>query len=207
MTPDQYLAAIATASKGFADAADAADLRAAVPACPGWDVSELVWHLLAVHYFWGTIAADRLQAPDAVEEPERPSDDEIVARFRRGAERLVDVLGAADPATPVWTWAPQKDIAFITRHQAQETAVHRWDAEAAAGRDYSIDPEIAADSIDEFLEMSAPATIEGAATLGGTVHLHCTDTPGEWFIQPTGDGAGLDITAEHAKGDVALRGT
>jgi uncharacterized protein (TIGR03083 family) len=207
MTSDQYLAAIAADSQGFADAAAAVDLRTAVPACPGWDVGDLVWHLLGVHHFWATIAAERLQAPDEVDEPERPGDDEIVEVFRRGAERLVDVLRAADPATPVWTWAPQKDVAFIARHQAQETAVHRWDAEAAAGRSYSIDPEIAADSIDEFLEMSAPSANDDAAALGGTVHLHCTDTPGEWFIQPTADGAGLHVTAEHAKGDVALRGT
>jgi uncharacterized protein (TIGR03083 family) len=207
MTSDQYLAAIAADSQGFADAAAAVDLRTAVPACPGWDVGDLVWHLLAVHHFWGTIAAERLQAPDSVEEPERPGDADIVAAFRRGAARLVDVLRAADPATPVWTWAPQQNIAFITRHQAQETAVHRWDAETAAGRSYSIDPDTAADSIDEFLEMSAPSVNDDAAPLGGSVHLHCTDTPGEWFIRPTADGVGLDVSAEHAKGDVALRGT
>ena len=77
--------------------------------------------------------------------------------------------------------------------------MHRWDAETAAGRSYSIDPEIA-DSIDEFLEMSAPSVNDGAAPLGGSVHVHCTDTPGEWFIQPTTDGVGLDVTRRAREG-------
>jgi hypothetical protein len=38
--------------------------------------------------------------------------------------------------------------------------------------------------------------------LPGTVHVHCTDTEGEWFIHPDGR-----VEPIHAKGDVALRGT
>ena len=34
---------------------------------------------------------------------------------------------------------------------AQETAVHRLDAERAAGREHAIDAELAADGVDEFL--------------------------------------------------------
>ena len=59
---------------------------------------------------------------------------------------------AADPATPVWTWATQKNIGFIQRRMCQETAVHRWDAEHAGGRDHSIEPGLAVDGIDEFLD-------------------------------------------------------
>jgi predicted lipid carrier protein YhbT len=36
------------------------------------------------------------------------------------------------------------------------------------------------------------------------VHLHCTDTEGEWVVARR-DGA-LTVTPEHAKGDVAARG-
>jgi predicted lipid carrier protein YhbT len=39
----------------------------------------------------------------------------------------------------------------------------------------------------------------------GTVHLHCTDVAGEWlFTRRNGE---ITVTAEHAKGDVAARGT
>lgn len=54
------------------------------------------------------------------------------------------------------------------------------DAEQAAGRDFQIDPIMAADAVDEFLELVGAAhQAEGAAPLGGTVHLHATDAPGE----------------------------
>ena len=64
----------------------------------------------------------------------------LLARCRAGVEHLASTLAAADPAAPVWTWARQKDAGFVIRHQAQETAVHRWDAEHAAGRAFSIEP-------------------------------------------------------------------
>ena len=39
----------------------------------------------------------------------------------------------------------------------------------------------------------------------GTVHLHCTDIDGEWLI--SSGGGEVTVTREHAKGDVAARGT
>ena len=38
-----------------------------------------------------------------------------------------------------------------------------------------------------------------------TVHLHCTDAEGEWLVANR-DGE-VTVTQEHAKGDVAARGT
>jgi hypothetical protein len=38
--------------------------------------------------------------------------------------------------------------------------------------------------------------------MSGSVHLHCTDVAGEWFIEPEGN-----VDRAHAKGDVAVRGT
>jgi predicted transcriptional regulator len=127
----------------------------------------------------------------------------LVALGRERLQRMVDLFGSADQQQPTWTWASQQDVAFITRHQVQEAAVHRWDAQAAAG--VAVDPiaaDVAADSVDEFLVLSRPALTRGAPPMPGTVHLHCTDVDGEWFVQP--DGA---VERIHAKGDVALRGS
>jgi predicted lipid carrier protein YhbT len=44
-----------------------------------------------------------------------------------------------------------------------------------------------------------------AAGAGETIHLHCTDREGEWLVRR--DAEGLTVTREHAKGDVAARGT
>jgi uncharacterized protein (TIGR03083 family) len=110
----------------------------------------------------------------------------------------------------VWTWSSQHDIAFIIRRMAQETAVHRWDAEDAIGGQYVIPADLAADGIDEFLQFHTMWKAEGAAPLGGTVHLHTTDVDGEWLVGdplPDTDGDSLSFSYEHAKGDAALRGT
>ena len=88
---------------------------------------------------------------------------------------------------------------------AQEVAVHRVDAERAAGRDHRIEPELASDGIDEFLEFFLSDIAKGAPALDGSVHVHCTDVDGEWLVTTDADGAYV-VTREHAKGDAAVRG-
>jgi hypothetical protein len=65
-----------------------------------------------------------------------------------------------------------------------------------------IDPEVASDSIDEFLSVSLPFGVNRTKPLSGSVHLHCTDVAGEWFVERDGR-----VDRAHARGDVALRGT
>ena len=43
-----------------------------------------------------------------------------------------------------------------------------------------------------------------APVLPGSLHVHCTDVPGEWTIHP--DGNGLAVSRQHGKGDAAMRG-
>jgi hypothetical protein len=85
---------------------------------------------------------------------------------------------------------------------AQELAVHRHDAEAGAGDPHPIDAEVAADGIDEFLDVFCG--IADFSEPPGTLHLHATDGDGEWFVDTT-TGA-LTWERAHAKGDVAVRG-
>jgi uncharacterized protein (TIGR03083 family) len=182
-----YVEAIARHSAGFADAADG-NLDAGVRHCPDWSVADLVWHLTEVHWFWGTIADERLAAPPPEDRrPPRPPDDRLIASFRTGAARLVDVLRRADDAAEVWTWAPaQRDVAFITRHQVQEAAVHHWDAADAAGRAVTIEPAVAADSVAEFLTFSVSSEVDPAEParppLGGEFALVCTDAAAGWTV-------------------------
>jgi uncharacterized protein (TIGR03083 family) len=201
-----YPAAVRRDGLALAEAAAAAGPMASVAACPGWDVAELVWHITEVHYFWGEIVTRGLQDPDVVPALERPADfPALLTLFRAGVERLASALAAADPTTPVWTWARQKDAGFVIRHQAQETAVHRADAERAAGREYTIDPALATDSIDEFFELTAAFRRKGAAPVGGSVHMHPTDAPGEWTVFED-DAGDLVVQRAHSKGDAAMRG-
>ena len=88
---------------------------------------------------------------------------------------------------------------------AHETAVHRVDAEHAAGREHRLAPDFAADGIDEFLEFFFPLADSDAPSLAGSVHLHCTDAEGEWTVRSDLHG-GHTVARDHAKADAALRG-
>jgi uncharacterized protein (TIGR03083 family) len=200
MDAQQYIESIRADSAGLLDAAAAADRSTAIAACPEWRVPDLVWHIGEVQHFWGTIVRDRMQDWQGYVEPTRPDTDQGLYAFAAdSAEQLVAALSGADPATPVYTWAAQKDVAFVIRRMAQEVAVHRVDAERAAGRGHRVDPALASDGIDEFLELHL------ADEIAGSVHLHCIDVDGEWLVAPGADGAKM-VTREHAKGDAAIRG-
>jgi uncharacterized protein (TIGR03083 family) len=203
-----FLAAIRRESELFYAVADGADPTVGVPSCPGWSIADLAWHLGEVHWFWGTITELRATDPAAVEgaKPTRPEGyPETLAWGREQAERMISLLDRTDDATPVWTWSPpHQTVGFIRRHQVQEAAVHRWDMQNAATSTPPdpIDAEEASDAIDEVLAVTLPWTVDQERPLSGSVHIHCTDTPGEWLINPNGR-----VEPIHAKGDVAVRGT
>ena len=181
------VAAIVEQSIALADAAGS-NLTAPVEFCPGWTVADLVHHLTEVQWFWGTIAAEQLQEPPAEDRrPARPSDEQLISTFREQTRQLAEVLGRAEHSAGVWTWAPSRnDIGFIVRHQVQEAAVHRWDAEHAAGRDVDLDPALAIDSIEEFLTFSVATVSDHPDTprpgLAGTLVLRATDVDAAWTV-------------------------
>ena len=191
-------------SAGLADAATGI-LDVPVEYCPGWTVADLVWHVRGVHHFWAEIVAGSLADPNEVKRFERPGDARLIDDFRDGAQRLVGVLRAADPSAPVWTWAPQRDAGFVIRHQVQETAVHRWDAEHAARNAYSIDLPTAVDSIEEFLTFSTD--VSDATPLGESLGLGATDADASWVVD---DGPNRTIRWRRGRADAAgaeLHGT
>jgi uncharacterized protein (TIGR03083 family) len=204
MDRTDYLDALRRDGDALADAVEGR-LDRPVASCPGWRVTDLVWHLGGVHAFWRTIAERRLTDPKVVDPPSRPADGELIAWYRAGLGHLLAVLGGIDPATPVWTWSPPHDVGFIVRRMAHETSVHRWDGDDAVGTRHPIDAVLASDGVDEFLTHFTRRRLDGAAPLGGTVHLHCTDVAGEWIVRETPDGA-ITFDRRHEKGDAALRG-
>jgi uncharacterized protein (TIGR03083 family) len=194
---------IAADSAALADAASG-NLGRPVEHCPDWSVADLVWHTLAVQRFWREIVALRASDPHQIRDTERPDDASLVDAFREGTGQLVDVLRVADPATPVWTWALQKDAGFVIRHQVQEAAVHRWDAENAAGSPAPIDRAAAVDSIEEFLTFSTD--VPDASPLGVALLLDATDADASWTVTDSRAGT-LCWTRGGADAAVSLRGT
>jgi uncharacterized protein (TIGR03083 family) len=204
MDPADLIRAIRRDGDAFVDACLAAGLPTPVPSCPGWTVADLLWHLGEVHAFWRTVVADGLTSWEAYERPARPADADLAALVRAGVGTVAEVLAAADPAAANWTWTSDQTAGWVIRRMAHETAIHRCDADEAAGRPVTIEAELASDGIDEFLTWFIGDVAEGAAPVGGSVHLHCTDVAGEWTVRPDGDR--FVVTREHAKGDCALRG-
>ena len=66
-------------------------------------------------------------------QPQRPADDELAGVRTATAGRTADGARRADPRQPNWTWSSDHTAGFVIRRMAQETAVHRWDADDAAG--------------------------------------------------------------------------
>jgi uncharacterized protein (TIGR03083 family) len=213
MDADDFLAVVHDESTGLLAAARGADPDAAVPGCPEWTTADLVWHIGEVHDFWGWIVRERATAPDGYVDPQRPgiglpTDEAFAALCTFASERAAElhrVLTETDPATEVWSWAPRHDVAWVVRRMAHETAVHRLDAEHAAGRAHRMAPDLASDGIDEFLDYFFPLAAPDTAALAGSVHLHCTDAEGEWTVRPD-DAGSHTVARDHAKADAALRG-
>ena len=199
-----FLDATRRDGNAFADACSAAGLAAPVPSCPDWNVADLLWHLAEVHHFWRTIVVERRDTWEGYEQPVRPADHDLAAFYAAGLDELVDVLAAASPAHANWTWTTDHSAGWVIRRMAHETAMHRCDADEAAGRAVAVEPLLASDGIDEFLTWFIGDTAEGAAPVGGSVHLHCTDVPGEWTVRESS--TGFEVGREHAKGDCAIRG-
>jgi hypothetical protein len=90
---------------------------------------------------------------------------------------------------------------------AQETAVHRWDAESASISPAPIAAELAADGIDELLGNFVPRFAEQSPApidLGGSLAIECTDSAGAWRVRLAG--RAWEVARGEAQGDAVLRG-
>lgn len=199
---------IAADGRGLLEAARG-NLDAAVASCGDWTVRDLVTHMSRIHNRVAAVLARR--ATEAVPDSELPElhdgadEDALMGHAAAALDALLAALGGVDPAEAVWTWTARRDAAFWFRRLWHETAVHRWDAETAAGRDFAVDGDQGADGIDELFEVLAPAMLaRGRALPAGSLHLHRTDGPGEWML--TSAGGAVSVEHVHAKGDAALRG-
>ncbi|TDV50960.1 maleylpyruvate isomerase family mycothiol-dependent enzyme [Actinophytocola oryzae] len=129
-------------------AAGALDLR--VPSCPGWTGADLVRHVAEVYLHKAETmrrgAWPRPWPPDLPGDPLVSLDDAY--------RTLVGELTSHKPADPALTWYdPDQTVGFWLRRMAQETVIHRFDAELAADVDHSPVPaDLADDGIDEVLE-------------------------------------------------------
>jgi uncharacterized protein (TIGR03083 family) len=207
MEYERYVDAVRTESAALASAAEAAGVDADVPSCPDWRIADLLAHIgLIQHWVRGIVQSRPASPSDHWRGHEPPRAEGRVDWFAEGAASLADALAAARPGEEVWTWTPDRNVAFWARRMAHEVSVHRWDAQTAGGTPEAIERERAVDGIQEAFDL-VPVRLAAHPPRGSgeTIHLHCTDGDGEWLLRLERDA--FVVTNEHAKGDVAARGT
>ncbi|HXO24360.1 MAG TPA: maleylpyruvate isomerase N-terminal domain-containing protein [Streptosporangiaceae bacterium] len=152
MDDSRYLECLAADYGDLRDAATTVELTVPVPTCPGWTMGDLVLHVAQVYLHKVTVMRagewpTQWPPPGAEHQAELPllarAYGELIAEFR-----------ARQPTDPTPTWYdPDQTVAFWIRRMAQETVVHRIDAELAAGLPVTPVPDdLALDGVDEVLK-------------------------------------------------------
>ena len=217
ISTERYCAGMLSSTDIFARLVDGADLTKKVPTCPEWTLRQLATHVGRAQRWAAEIVVTRsTEAIPFREVPDGrlPGDPARQADWlRAGAERLVTALRDAG-SDPVWTFAGTRPASFWARRMAHETAVHRADAELAAGLRPAFAPDLAADAIDEWLGfLCGPAPGEQDRRLealpdGAVLHVHATDDglggDGEWMVRR--EVSNVLVEHGHGKGAVAVRG-
>lgn len=209
MDPATYLPVVEAESARARNQA-LAEPTAPVPHCPGWDCATLLMHLGNVYHFVARLVSaapgSREEVPARTEE--EPPGVELADWFDAARSAVIDALAGAGTDKAMWTWTEARDSGFFHRRMAHESTMHRLDADLAVdGSLGSVPSAFASDGIDEFVQVGMRHSMRRPDRTypDGSLHLHCTDTEGEWMVIPDGTG-GLTVTREHAKGDVAVRG-
>ena len=160
----------------------ARDLDAHVPTCPAWNVAKLTIHTGGHHRWVADAVRKRGEVPV---DPAKPGlrGDALVEWFRDGWRDLADLLEGVGDDDPAWSWAGDNRAGFWKRRTALETLVHRWDAENAVGEGGPLDPELAADGIDEVLFVMVGDESHSGPSF--RVVVTTTDTGGRWTLDLT----------------------
>jgi uncharacterized protein (TIGR03083 family) len=188
----EHLDALRRQGELMASAAAAAGLPAAVPSCPAWQVKDLLRHTGYIHR-WAArhITEGPAEVIDGPPEAEilrgGAADEDLLDWFRTGHAALVDTLAQADPAVAGATFMPAPSpLAFWTRRQAHETAIHRADAELAAGPPPEYPAGFAADGIDELImgfgQRRKYQPSDGSIAGPGLLRVVTADTGHAWSV-------------------------
>ncbi|MBO3748902.1 maleylpyruvate isomerase family mycothiol-dependent enzyme [Streptosporangiaceae bacterium NEAU-GS5] len=187
-------------------------LGEAVPSCPGWTVTDLVYHVAEV-YLHKVETMRRGDWPSPWPLPEL-REEEPLALFDRALAELVDELTVRKAEEPSVTWyAADQTVGFWIRRMAQETVIHRVDAEQALAEPLARIPgDLAVDGIDEvlitFLAYSSHEWPEDYGSLltssdGRAVEILAGEDA-RWLVRATP--AGIEVTQDAAPAGAMISG-
>lgn len=146
-------------------------LDADIPGCPGWNGEHLLRHTALVY----------LQKAETIRTGTKPGKGWVTDELKRMDplvllqkchDRLMEQFDAHQPDDPSETWVKDdQTVGFWIRRLTHETAIHRYDLEAAVNRTTPIDSELAVDGIDEVLTVMLCRSPPDDAASGSTVTL------------------------------------
>ncbi|WP_369243759.1 maleylpyruvate isomerase family mycothiol-dependent enzyme [Streptomyces sp. R41] len=202
LASNDHRMAVAAETARFVAAVKDADLRTAVPSCPGWTLADLVKHTGSVQRWFSVLLRARIQEPPQGREVDLQLPDQesgYADWLAESATVAAEAFAATDPNLPMWAWGADHKARFWVRRMLFETLLHRVDAELALGLRSTIDRPAAVDGIDEFLVNLPFATFFApkVANLHGpekTIRFRATDGDGDWLVRLRPDGFGLDTT-------------
>lgn len=181
--------------------------------CPEWDAAGLVRHTGGIFEWMAAVVGSRDRVSRRAIDPAPDDSADLPSWYLSALDRVIDVLGSAEPGSETWTFSTTGDrrVAWWRRRLAVEVAIHRFDAEhavfqAGVPAPAPLDGDVAAAGVEEFVVEFLPGLLDSEAVAGlvGTLHLHATDGPLEWWVDLDNAGA---ARPEHAKADTAVRAT
>jgi uncharacterized protein (TIGR03083 family) len=186
-----------------------ADLARPVPTCPEWTLADLVTHV--AHVYLHKVACMRLNANPDRWPPEGTADEPPLALLDRAYAELTAEFAARDPRSMTYTWyGPDQSVEFWIRRMAQETVIHRVDAELAVGAATAdIPADLARDGVDEvlvaFLGHAPQVWPEAFESIlsnvdGRAVRLRTAGAA--WLVRPTPDGVDVRLSTDDAASGV-----
>jgi uncharacterized protein (TIGR03083 family) len=190
-----------------------------VPTCPEWTVADLVRHVGIVYLH--KVATMRDGASPSPWPPAGLNDEEPVALLDRAYAELIAEFGRHAPGdfSPTW-YDPDQTVGFWIRRMAQETVIHRLDAELGAGAPNApIPDDLAIDGIDELLKAFVaydakkwPEDYTEALANSPARSYNITTTGVEWLVGTApgtftvGGGPAMTV-ATHTNTDTTITGT
>ncbi len=200
MEVSEHIAAVGNEAKLLAEAARLGGLEVDIVGCPGWNLRDLVRHLSEIHLWAAAHVAGRASKPlpdDMSEHTEAwpdlavfwPDDSDLVDWYLKTNTNLVECLESASPTDDMHTFLPAPSpVAMWARRQAHETAIHRFDAQCAAGIETTFDPGFASDGVDELLVGFTSRGSRFPTTEPRSMLVHATDTDDRWHLTLKADG-------------------
>lgn len=188
------ISALADAVNRISELARQGQLAEPVAHLPRWKVRDVVAHLGGVHRWATRIVAKRSMAGPGFKKSKLDG-DELCDWFDEGVEALLDMLTSTGLDEPCPNFNPGSvgTVAWWARRQAHESTVHRWDVEQALGSTTAIPAPIAADAIDEFLDVFVRT--RGKQTLTSPLVLATTRPARTWTLTPAEKPGRIDVAA------------